>query len=183
MLCQMTCSALWATVHTRVAAPVLHKLQQSQQSRISWREQAGTKRGRDRLQGKRCACPQQPSRAQLHALLLAAWSLPASSRSAAANNLNPAFRAGGRNVPRQGSAGWGLETHFAESFISCRLPLPAQQIMTHSAAVFACAVSLSFLNCTILPVAVELLSLLQTACAGKLLHCCQWGGGGGGSST
>lgn len=29
-------------------------------------------------------------------------------------------------MPRQGSTGWGLETHFAESFISCRLPLPEQ---------------------------------------------------------
>lgn len=183
MLCRITCSALQATVHIRVAALVLHKLQPSQQSTISWRGQAGTERGQDRLQGKRCACSQLPGRAQLRATPLAASSPSASSRSAAANNLNSAFRAGGRNMPCQGSTGWGLETHFAESFISCRLPLPEQgervpfrrPIMMQSAAVFACAISPSFLNCAILLAAVERLSFQQTACAGKLLRCCQWG--------
>lgn len=47
--------------------------------------------------------------------------------------------------------------------------------MMQSAAIFACAVSLSSLNCTILLGAVELLSFQQTACAKKLPHYCQWG--------
>jgi len=61
---------------------------------------------RNRISWERARLPQ----GQEMCLPSAAWSLAASSRSAAANNLNSALKAGGRNVPRQGSAEWGLET-------------------------------------------------------------------------
>lgn len=150
-------------------------------SKIWWRGQAGTERGRDRLQGKRCACPQLPGRAQLRAIPLAAWSPPASSTSAAADNLNSALGAGGGMCHVKAALG-GAWKHTLQR-VSSAAGFPSlsrgrepfrQPIMMQSAAVFAHAVSLSFLNCTI---HLQLLScsFQQTACAGKLLRCCQWG--------
>lgn len=37
-------------------------------------------------------------------------------------------------MPGQDSTGWGLVTHFAECFISCRLPLPEQEGSAFQAA-------------------------------------------------
>lgn len=74
----------------------------------------------------------------------------------------------------------GVRKRIAGSFISCRLSLLGQrgerafQAADHDANCSAVSMCY-FLNCIILNAAVEpALSFQQTACAGMLLHYCQW---------